>query len=61
MPHPITSFQNKGVKFNWTSKCEANFQKLKEMLTSAPVLKIAYLEGKFVYARMHENKELVEY
>ena len=48
LAHPITSLQKKGVKFDWTSKCEDNFQKLKEMLTSAPVLKIADLEGIFV-------------
>jgi hypothetical protein len=38
--HPITSFQNKGTKFEWTLKCENNFNLLKELLTSAPVLKI---------------------
>jgi hypothetical protein len=39
--HPITSLQNKGTKFEWTLKCENNFNLLKELLTSAPVLKIA--------------------
>jgi hypothetical protein len=39
---PITSLQNKGVKFNWTSKCEEIFQQFKGILTSAPILKIAY-------------------
>jgi hypothetical protein len=38
---PITSLQNKGVKFEWTSKCEESFQQLKGILTSAPILKIA--------------------
>ena len=28
------------MKFDWTLKCETSFWKLKEMLTSAPVLKI---------------------
>ena len=28
------------MKFDWTFKCETSFQNLKEMLTSAPVLKI---------------------
>ena len=32
--------QNKGTKFEWTPKCEDNFNLLKELLTSAPVLKI---------------------
>ena len=38
--HPITSLQKKGIKFEWTPKCEESFQKLKELLTSASVLKI---------------------
>jgi hypothetical protein len=40
---PITSLQKKGVKFEWTSKCEERFHQLKDILTSAPILKIAYL------------------
>jgi hypothetical protein len=39
--HPITCLQNKGTKFEWTLKCENNFNLLKELITSAPVLKIA--------------------
>jgi hypothetical protein len=38
--HPITSLQKKGTKFEWTLQCEKNFNLLKELLTSAPVLKI---------------------
>jgi hypothetical protein len=38
--HPITSLQKKGIKFEWTLKCEKNFNLLKELLTSAPVLNI---------------------
>jgi hypothetical protein len=34
---PIISLQKKGVKFEWTSKCEESFQQL----ASAPILKIA--------------------
>ena len=37
---PITSLQKKGTKFEWTLKCEKNFNLLKELLTSASVLKI---------------------
>ena len=29
------------MKFEWTPKCEENFQRLKELLTKAPILKIA--------------------
>jgi hypothetical protein len=38
---PITSLQKKGVKFEWNSKCEESSQQLKDMSTSAPILKIA--------------------
>ena len=38
--HPITTLQKKGEKFEWTPKCEENFQRLKELLMKAPFLKI---------------------
>ena len=40
--HPINSLQKKLIKFEWTPRCEEIFQQLKNLLTSAPVLKIAY-------------------
>ena len=46
--HAITSLQKKGIKFEWTSKCEASFQWLKNILTSAPVLKFANPDKDFV-------------
>jgi hypothetical protein len=46
--HPITSLQKKGTKFEWTLKCENNFNLLKELLTSAPVLKIVDPNESFV-------------
>jgi hypothetical protein len=46
--HPITSLQNKGTKFEWTLKCENNFNMLKELLTSAPMLKIVDPNESFV-------------
>ena len=46
--HAITSLKKKGVKFEWTSKCEESFQRLKNLLTSALVLKVADLEKDFV-------------
>jgi hypothetical protein len=39
--HPITSLQKKGVKFQGTLDCEKSFQHLKQLLTSAPILRIA--------------------
>jgi len=35
---PMTELLNKGVKFYWSSHCEEAFQKLKTLLTSAPIL-----------------------
>jgi hypothetical protein len=39
--HAITSLQRKEKKFQWTDECERSFQQLKQLLTSAPILKIA--------------------
>ena len=36
------------MKFEWTSRCEESFQQLKNLLTSAPVLKVANPEKYFV-------------
>jgi hypothetical protein len=46
--HPITSLQKKGIKFEWTTECEENFNLLKELLTSAPILNIVDPNGSFV-------------
>lgn len=35
---PITKFLQKNVKFEWTDKCHQSFEKLKALLTEAPVL-----------------------
>jgi hypothetical protein len=39
--HLITSLQRKGMKFQWTLDSKRSFQHLKQLLTSAPILKIA--------------------
>ena len=46
--HAITSLQKKGMKFECTSRCEESFQQLKNLLTSAPVLKVADPKKDFV-------------
>ena len=46
--HSITSFQKKGIKFEWTPSCEEIFQQLKNLLTSAPILKIVDPEKDFL-------------
>ena len=35
---PLTKLLRKGVKFEWTDKCQNSFEQLKEMLVEAPVL-----------------------
>jgi hypothetical protein len=39
--NPITSLQRKEKKFQWTEECERSFQRLKQLLTSPPILRIA--------------------
>ena len=39
--NPITSLQKKGKKFDWNQKCKESFKKLKTLLTSTPILRIA--------------------
>ena len=46
--HSINSLKNKGIKFEWTPRCEEIFQQLKHLLTSASVLKIADPKKYFV-------------
>jgi hypothetical protein len=46
--YPITSLQRKDKKFQWTEECERSFQQLKQLLTSAPILRIAYPNEDFV-------------
>ena len=35
---PLTKLLRKGVKFEWTDKCQDSFEQLKEMLVETPVL-----------------------
>eukprot|EP00253_Pinus_taeda_P033032 PITA_33032 len=39
--YPITSLHKKGRTFRWSSECQQSFERLKQLLTSAPVLSIA--------------------
>ena len=45
--YPITSLQKKGTKFNWSQKCQDRFNKLKELLTTTPILKVENLDKDF--------------
>jgi hypothetical protein len=46
--HQITSLQKKGALFEWILDCERNFQHLKSLLTSAPILRIVDLDAYFI-------------
>ena len=35
---PLIKLLRKGVKFEWSDKCQNSFEQLKEMLVEAPVL-----------------------
>ena len=35
---PLTKLLRKGIKFEWTDKCQNSFEQLKGMLVEAPVL-----------------------
>lgn len=38
LAEPMTKLTRKGVKYEWTDKCEKSFQEFKRRLTSAPIL-----------------------
>ena len=44
---PLTCLLRKDVKFEWTRKCQESFDKLKQLLTSAPVLTLPKGTGGF--------------
>lgn len=46
--YPITSLQKKGKIFKWTAECQHSFERLKNLLTTAPVLSIADPEKYYV-------------
>jgi len=54
----ITSLQKKGKKFVWYLKWEERFSKLKELLTTAPILKIADPYKDFVVCTNASNEGL---
>jgi transposase InsO family protein len=41
LQRPLINLTRKGVKFEWTAECQKSFEKLRDALTSAPVLTIA--------------------
>lgn len=45
---PMTSLQKRERDFQWIATCQQSFEKLKHLLTTAPILKIVDLEKFFV-------------
>ena len=56
--NPITSLQKKGKRFFWDQECEESFNKLKELLSIAPILKITYPNKYFVVYTDARNEGL---
>jgi hypothetical protein len=46
--YPITSLQKKGIRFTWSQKCQDNFDKLKGLLTTTPILRVVDLDKYFI-------------
>jgi hypothetical protein len=44
----ITELQKKNKKFVWTEKCAESFRRLKELLTTTPILKVPDMDAKFL-------------
>ena len=45
---PITTFQCKGVKYEWTEECNSAFIEIKSLLTSVPILRVPDMEKDFM-------------
>ena len=46
--NPITELQKKNKKFVWTEKCAEAFQRLKELLTTTPILRVPDMDADFL-------------
>jgi hypothetical protein len=46
--NPVTELQKKNKKFVWTEKCVEAFRRLKELLTTAPILKVSDMDADFL-------------
>ena len=54
----ITELQKKNKKFVWTEKCAEAFQRLKELLTIAPILKVPDMGADFFVCTDASNEGL---
>jgi len=46
--YPLTSLQKKGRNLKWTVECQNNFDQLKHLLTTTPILRITDLDKEFI-------------
>jgi hypothetical protein len=46
--YPITSLHKKGTKFIWSQKCQDIFNKLNELLTTTPILRVEDPDKDFI-------------
>jgi hypothetical protein len=44
---PVTTFQHKGVRYEWIEECDIAFIELKRLLASAPILRVSDMEKYF--------------
>ena len=54
--HPITYLQQNKYKFIWMDKCEENFQNMKQLLSTTPILKSKIPMEVLWFAQMHAKK-----
>jgi hypothetical protein len=54
--NPITKLQKKNKKFVWIEKCVEEFQRLKELLMTSPLLKVPDMDKEFLVC-MDASKE----
>jgi hypothetical protein len=46
--NPIMKLQKKNKKFVWTEKCVEAFRRLKELLTTTPILKVPDMDARLL-------------
>jgi hypothetical protein len=56
--NPITELQKKNKKFVWTEKCAEAFRRLKELLTTAPILRVPDMDADFLVCTDASKEDL---
>ena len=58
MNDPLTNLFRKGNKFRWTKECQIVFDRVKEMLSTEPVLNTPYFNKSFELAADASNIDI---